>query len=209
MMKVLILNGSPRVNGNTSIAIKEMVKVFDGNDVESEVVQLGNMDIRGCMACNYCYKNKKCAIDDIVNELAVKFNECDGLVVATPVYFASANATLIACLDRLFYSTSFDKRFKVGASVVCARRGGASATFDELNKYFTISGMPIASANYWNSIHGRKVAEAEHDLEGLQTMRALANNMVFLMKSIALGLKEYGKPEEEKKIMTNFIGDNL
>lgn len=208
-MKVLILNGSPRVNGNTSIAIKEMVKVFDGNDVECEVVQLGNKDIRGCVACNYCYKNKKCAIDDIVNELAVKFNECDGLVVASPVYFASANATLIACLDRLFYSTSFDKRFKVGASVVCTRRGGASATFDELNKYFTISGMPIASSNYWNSIHGRKVEEAEHDLEGLQTMRALANNMVFLMKSIALGLKEYGKPEEEKKIMTNFIGNNL
>ena len=165
--KVLILNGSPRKDGNTTVAVKEMEKVFAENGVEYETIQIGNKVIRGCIACNYCYKNGKCSInDDIVNELASKFEEADGLVVASPVYYASANATLIACLDRLFYSTPFDKTMKVGASVVCARRGGCSATFDELNKYFTISNMPIASSQYWNSIHGRKVGEAEMDEEG-------------------------------------------
>ena len=154
--KVLILNGSPRKDGNTTVAVKEMEKVFAENGVEYETIQIGNKVIRGCIACNYCYKNGKCSInDDIVNELAPKFEEADGLVVASPVYYASANATLIACLDRLFYSTPFDKTMKVGASVVCARRGGCSATFDELNKYFTISNMPIASSQYWNSIHGK------------------------------------------------------
>lgn len=192
--KVLILNGSPRKDGNTTVAVKEMEKVFAENGVEYETIQIGNKVIRGCIACNYCYKNGKCSInDDIVNELAPKFEEADGLVVASPVYYASANATLIACLDRLFYSTPFDKTMKVGASVVCARRGGCSATFDELNKYFTISNMPIASSQYWNSIHGRKVGEAEMDEEGKQTMRTLARNMAFLMKSIALGKEKFGR----------------
>ena len=153
-MKVLIINGSPRVGGNTSIALDERVKVFEAEGVETEVVQIGNKDIRGCIACGSCFEKGKCVFDDVVNELAPKLEAADGLVVASPVYYASANATLIACLDRLFYSTHFDKTMKVGASVVCARRGGLSATFDELNKYFTISGMPVASSQYWNSIHG-------------------------------------------------------
>lgn len=204
-MKVLIINGSPRVGGNTSIALDEMVKVFETEGVETEVVQVGNKDIRGCIACGSCKKNGKCIFDDVVNELAPKFEEADGLVVASPVYYASANATLIACLDRLFYSTGFDKTMKVGASVVCARRGGLSATFDELNKYFTICGMPIASSQYWNSIHGREKGQANEDLEGLQTMRVLARNMVFLMKSIALGKEKYGLPKKEEWQPTHFI----
>ena len=205
MAKVLIINGSPRVGGNTSIALNEMVKVFEAEGVEAEVVQIGNKDIRGCIACASCKKNGKCVFDDVVNELAPKFEEADGLVVASPVYFASANATLIACLDRLFYSTGFDKTMIVGASVVVARRGGLSATFDELNKYFTISGMPVASSQYWNSVHGREKGQAEQDAEGLQTMRTLARNMTFLMKSIALGKEKYGLPEKEERKSTSFI----
>ena len=204
-MKVLIINGSPRVNGNTTIAVREMEQTFVKEGVEVETVQIGNQDIRGCIACGSCRKNGKCVFDDAVNELAPKFEEADGLVIASPVYYASANATLIACLDRLFYSTAFDKTMKVGASVVCARRGGCSATFDELNKYFTISNMPIASSQYWNSIHGRDQGEAEMDEEGKQTMRVLARNMTFLMKSIALGKKTYGMPETEERVATNFI----
>ena len=204
-MKVLIINGSPRVGGNTSIAIDEMVKVFADEGVETEVVQVGNQDIRGCVACGSCYKLGKCVFDDAVNELAPKFQEADGLVVASPVYYASANATLIACLDRLFYSSHFDKTMKVGASVAVARRGGASATFDELNKYFTICGMPVASSQYWNSVHGREKGEASEDAEGLQTMRTLARNMTFLMKSIALGKEKYGLPEKEPWVPTHFI----
>ena len=205
MAKVLIINGSPRAGGNTSIALDEMVKVFEAEGVETEVVQVGNKDIRGCIACASCKKNGKCVFDDVVNELAPKFEEADGLVIASPVYYASANATLIACLDRLFYSTGFDKTMKVGASVVCARRGGLSATFDELNKYFTICGMPVASSQYWNSIHGREKGEASEDLEGLQTMRTLARNMTFLMKSIALGKEKYGLPGKEEWQPTHFI----
>lgn len=204
-LKVLLLNGSPRPNGNTAIALKEMEKVFNENGVETEIVNVGNRDVRGCVACNGCATKGKCVFDDVVNEIAPKFEEADGLVVASPVYFASANATLIACLDRLFYSTGFDKTMKVGASVVCARRGGCSATFDELNKYFTISGMPVASSTYWNSIHGRTPGEAEQDGEGLFTMRSLARNMTFLMKSIALGKEQFGLPEKEKRVATNFI----
>lgn len=204
-MKVLIINGSPRVNGNTSVAVREMEKVFTEEGVETEVVQVGNKDIRGCIACGYCRENGKCVFNDVVNELAPKFEEADGLVVASPVYYASANATLIACLTRLFYSTPFDKSMKVGASVVCARRGGCSATFDELNKFFTISNMPIASSQYWNSIHGREQGQAEMDEEGRQTMRVLARNMSFLMKSIALGKEKYGLPEKEEHIWTHFI----
>ena len=206
-MKVLILNGSPRIDGNTSIAIDELLSIFDQEGVETEVVRVGNMDIRGCIACNSCSRTGKCVFDDVVNELASKFEEADGLIVASPVYYASANATLIACLDRLFYSTGFDKTMKVGAGIVIARRGGCSATFDELNKYFTISGMPVASSQYWNSIHGREKGEAEKDLEGLRTIRVLARNMTFLMKSIELGKREYGLPEEEERVWTHFIMD--
>ncbi len=205
-MKVLILNGSPRVDGNISVAVKEMVNIFEKEGIETEVIQVGNKDIRGCIACGKCAETGKCVFDDIVNnELAPKFEAADGLVVASPVYYASANGTLVACLDRLFYSTSFDKSMKVGASVVCARRGGCSATFDELNKYFTISGMPVASSQYWNSIHGREKGEAQMDEEGKQTMRVLARNMSFLMKSIELGKKEFGLPEKEEWMPTHFI----
>ena len=204
-LHVLLLNGSPRANGNTSIALKELENIFHTQGVETETVLLGNQDIRGCIACYSCKKNGKCIFDDIVNELAPKFEASDGLVIASPVYFASANATLIACLDRLFYSTSFDKTMKVGASVVCARRGGCSAAFDELNKFFTVSNMPVVSSQYWNSVHGRDMGEAVMDEEGLQTMRTRANNMTFLMKSIALGKEAYGLPEKEPTIHMNFV----
>lgn len=204
-LKVLMLNGSPRPNGNTAVALREMETVFRENGVEVETVIIGNRAIRGCVACGGCAKIGKCVFDDAVNELAPKFEAADGLVVASPVYYASANATLIACLDRLFYSTPFDKTMKVGASVVCARRGGCSATFDELNKYFTISGMPVASGQYWNSIHGNNADEAQQDLEGLQIMRTLARNMSFLMKSIQLGKESFGLPEKEPRVGTNFI----
>lgn len=204
-MKVLMLNGSPKANGNTALALKELEKVFAAEGIEVETVQLGNKPIRGCVACGGCYKAGRCVLDDSLEELAAKFQEADGLVVASPVYYASANATLIAALDRLFYSTRFDKTMKVGASIAVARRGGCSATFDQLNKYFTISGMPIASSRYWNSVHGAVPGEAQQDEEGLVTMRTLARNMAFLMKSIALGKEKYGLPEKEKGKMTNFI----
>lgn len=204
-MKVLMINGSPRLNGNTSIALDEMKKVFEEEGVEAEIVQVGNKNVRGCIACNKCAETGKCVFDDVVNELAPKFEEADGLVIASPVYYASANATLIATLDRLFYSTHFDKTMKVGASVVCARRGGCSATFDELNKYFTITNMPIASSQYWNSIHGRAQGEADQDEEEKQTMRVLARNMTFLMKSISLGKEKYGLPKTEEHAWTHFI----
>ena len=208
-MKVLIINGSPRPNGNTSIAVSELVKTFEAEGIETEVCQIGNKDIRGCIACGKCSELGKCVFSDAVNELAPKFEEADGLIVASPVYYASANATLIACLDRLFFSSHFDKTMKVGASVAVARRGGCSATFDELNKYFTICGMPIASSQYWNSVHGREAGQAAHDAEGLQTMRTLARNMAFLMKSVALGKEKYGLPEKEPWQGTHFIRDDL
>lgn len=204
-MKVLMINGSPRADGNTTLALAEMEKVFAQEGIEAETVQIGNKDIRGCTACLSCYKTGKCVFNDGVNELAAKFEACDGLVVASPVYYASANATLIAVLDRLFYSTRFSKSMKVGASVAVARRGGCSSTFDQLNKYFTISGMPIASSQYWNSVHGSAPGQAAEDAEGLQTMRTLAKNMAFLMKSIALGKEKYGLPEREAPQHTNFI----
>ncbi|MBQ7568726.1 flavodoxin family protein [bacterium] len=204
-MKVLIINGSPKTNGNTALSLKEMEKVFEAEGIQTETVHIGNKDIRGCIACGTCHTKGQCVFNDIVNELAPTFAEADGLVVASPVYYASANATLIACLDRLFFSTPFDKTMKVGASVVIARRGGCSATFDELNKYFTICGMPVASSQYWNSVHGREPGEAEKDAEGLQTMRTLARNMTFLMKSIALGKEKYGLPEKETWQPTHFI----
>ncbi len=204
-MKVLMICASPHKNGNTALALSEMEKVFTEEGIEVEMLQIGQKDIRGCMGCYACYETGKCAIDDIVNETAPKLKEADGVVLASPVYYASANGTLISFLDRLFYSTGFDKTMKVGAAVAVARRGGCSATFDQLNKYFTISGMPVASSQYWNSVHGRTPGEAAEDAEGMQTMRTLARNMAFLMKSIALGKKTYGLPEKEERRATNFI----
>lgn len=204
-MHVLMLNGSPRANGNTALALHEMEKVFTEQGVICELIHVGQKDIRGCIACRQCVKLGHCVFDDVVNELAPKFQACDGLVVGSPVYYASANATLVALLTRLFFSTPFDKRMKVGACVVAARRGGLSATFDELNKFFAISGMPIATSRYWNSIHGREAGEAAGDAEGLQTMRTLARNMTFLMKSIQLGKEKYGLPEREEPVFTHFI----
>ena len=205
-MKVLMINGSPRAKGNTSRALEEMHRVFDEEGVDAEIVRVGSEAVRGCNACGRCKETGRCVFDDVVNQLAPKLVQADGLVVASPVYFASANATLIAVLDRLFYSTPFvDKTMKVGASVVCARRGGCSATFDELNKYFTINNMPIASSQYWNSIHGNQPGQAEQDEEGLQTMRTLARNMTFLMKSIALGKERFGLPPKEEHAWTHFI----
>ena len=204
-MHVLIINGSPRANGNTEVALKEMKDIFGASGVEVTQLNVGSKAIRGCIACGQCGKLGKCVFDDAVNEAAPLLAQADGVVVASPVYYASANGNLISFLDRLFYSNHADLSMKVGASVVCARRGGCSATFDELNKYFTISGMPLASSQYWNSIHGRLPGEAEQDEEGRQTMRALARNMVFLMKSIALGKEAYGLPEKEPRTATNFI----
>ena len=204
-MRVLMINGSPREEGNTAIALHEMETIFHAEGIQTEIIQVGNKAIRGCIACDSCKKNGKCVFDDLVNETASKFEACDGLIIASPVYYASANGTLISFVDRLFYSTLFDKTMKVGASVVTARRGGLSATFDELNKYFTISGMPVASGQYWNSVHGLEPGETQQDEEGLQGMRTLARNMVFLMKSIALGKEKYGIPKKEPFHRMNFI----
>ena len=204
-MKVLLINGSPKAKGNTAFALSQMAEVFADQGIETEIIQVGNQAIRGCVACGSCYKTGKCTFDDLVNEVAPKFQEADGVVLGSPVYYASANATLIAFLDRLFYSSHFDKRMKVGASIVVARRGGCSSTFDELNKYFTISGLPVASSHYWNCIHGSAPGQAEQDAEGIVTMRNLAKNMAFLMKSIALGKESYGLPQYDKRVATNFI----
>lgn len=204
-MKVLLLNGSPHKEGNTFLALNEVARTLAEEGIESEIVQVGNLPLRGCTACFYCASHGECVFKDEVNELARRFAEADGLVVGSPVYYASANGTLVSALDRLFCSTAFDKRMKVGASVAVARRGGCSATFDQLNKYFTISGMPVVSSQYWNSVHGAAAGEATQDAEGLQTMRTLARNMAFLMRSIALGKERYGMPEREKPIKTGFV----
>jgi multimeric flavodoxin WrbA len=204
-MKVLLLNGSPRANGNTALALKEMADIFAQEGIEAEIIHVGNKDIRGCVACGSCGRLGKCVFDDVVNEVAAKFEAADGLVVGSPVYYAGANATVMALLQRLFYSSHFDKTMKVGASVVVARRGGCSATYDEINKFFGISGMPIAPSQYWNSVHGGAPGEALQDAEGMQTMRTLARNMAFLMKAIALGKEQYGLPEKEPHAWTNFI----
>ena len=203
-MKVLLLNGSPNRDGCTARALKEMVDEFKKNDVECEVIQVGNKDIRGCIACRRCNELGKCVFNDLVNEVAPKFEQADGLVIASPVYFASANGTLVSFVDRLFFSTHFDKTMKVGASVVSCRRGGNTSTFDELNKYFTISSMPIASSTYWNMVHGFSKEDVEKDLEGLQTMRNLARNMSFLMKGIQLAKAQMGIPEQEVNSFTSF-----
>ncbi len=204
-MKVLMLNGSPRAKGNTARALQEMEAVFREEGIEVEIIHVGHLPIRGCTACGYCHREGKCIFDDLVNEVAPKLKEADGLVLGSPVYYASANATLMAFVQRLFYSTRFPKTMKVGASVCAARRGGLSATYDEMNKFFGISGMPIASGQYWNSVHGGAPGQAEQDEEGMQGMRTLARNMTFLMKSIALGREAYGLPEKEQGIFTNFI----
>ena len=204
-MKVLMINGSPRKESNTQVALDEMAGVFAQEGVEVECIAVGREVIRGCIACGACSKLGKCAFDDIVNDIAGKFEQADGLVLASPVYYASANGTLVSLLDRLFYSTPFDKTMKMGAAVSCARRGGLTATWDELNKYFGISGMPIATGQYSNGIHGRLPGEATQDAEGTQQMRTLARNMVFLMKSIALGREQFGLPEREPGQMTNFV----
>ena len=204
-MKVLIINGSPRKDGNTAIAVQEIEKELHNNGIETEVMQIGGENIRGCVACGYCFSHGKCAFNDVVNVAAEKLEKADGLFVATPVYYASANGTVVSFLDRLFYSSHFDKTMKVGASIAVCRRGGASATFDEINKFFTICGMPVVSSQYWNSVHGRDKGDAVLDGEGLQIMRTLARNAAFLIKSIALGKKELGLPEKEPRISTNFI----
>ena len=203
-MKVLLINGSPRANGCTAEALKEMISVFEAEGVETELVQVGNKDIRGCIACGSCMKNGKCVFDDLVNEVAPKFEKADGLVIGSPVYYASPNGTVLSFVDRLFYSTRFSKHMKVGAAVVSARRGGNTASFDVLNKYFSISGMPVATATYWNQVHGFTAEDVKKDAEGLQTMRNLARNMTFLMKAIADGREKYGLPEVEHGSFTSF-----
>lgn len=204
-MKVLLINGSPRKDGNTAIALNEMIKVFESQGIETELLHIGGKDIRGCIACGKCRQLGHCVFDDIVVQASQKLAEADGLVVGSPVYYAAANGTVVSFMDRLFYSNSADLRMKVGAAVSVARRGGQTTTFDQLNKYFTISGMPVASGQYWNGVHGAAPGEAENDSEGLQQMRTLAANMAFLMKSIALGKEKFGLPEKEKPQRMNFI----
>ena len=204
-MKVLLINGSPNVKGCTYTALEEVSKTLKDEGIETEIIHVGNKNIRGCIACRQCKTKGKCVFDDLVNEVAPLFKECDGIVIGSPVYFASANGTLVSFIDRLFYSMTADKTMKVGAAVVSCRRGGNTSTFDEINKYFTISGMPIASSQYWNMVHGNSPEEVKQDLEGMQTMRTLSKNMAFLMKSIRLGKEHFGLPEKEDHIFTNFI----
>ncbi len=204
MSKVLLLNGSPHKNGCTATALEEMVRIFAAEGIETEVIQVGMQDIRGCISCGTCETKGKCVFDDLVNEVAPKFEAADGLVVGSPVYYGSPNGTILSFLDRLFYSTSFSKQMKVGAAVVSCRRGGNTATFDVLNKYFTISGMPVASSTYWNQVHGFTAEDVRKDAEGLQTMRTLARNMAFLIRAIADGREKYGLPEAERGSFTSF-----
>lgn len=204
-MKVLIINGSPRINGNSSILVKELKGIFTKENVEVDEYQIGSKVIRGCMACGYCYTHEECVFKDDVNDLAKRFESADGLIVISPVYYGSANGSVISLLDRLFYSSHFSKRFKVGAAFAIARRGGTTATFDELNKYFTISQMPVASGRYWNNGFGRIEGQINQDEEGLQNARVVARNMVFLMKAIKDAKEKYGLPETEEVKLTHFI----
>ena len=204
-MKVLLINGSPNREGCTFTALTEVAKTLNENDFGTEIVQVGHKEYRGCLGCHVCYETKKCVFDDDVNEIRDRFSDYSGIVIGSPVYYAAPNGALLAFLDRVFYRSGGDKTMIVGASVVSARRAGCTAAFDVLNKYFTLSGMPVASSQYWNMVHGNSAAEVLNDLEGLQTMRTLARNMAFLMKSIALGKEAYGLPEKEKRIFTNFI----
>lgn len=203
-MKVLILNGSAHASGCTARALKELEKTLNEEGIETENILVGNQDIRGCIACGSCYKNGKCIFNDVVNEIAPKFAEADGIVIATPVYYAGSNGTILSLLDRLFYSTHFDKSMKVGAAVISSRRAGSTSALDEIYKYFGISNMPIATSSYWNEVHGKIKEDVEKDLEGLQTMRNLGRNMAFLIKAIALGKEKYGLPQIELKEHTNF-----
>ena len=204
-MKVMMINGSPHSKGNTAIALDEMKKIFEADGIEVSLVHVGNKLVRGCIACGRCNETGKCVFNDIVNESAPIFEQADGIVIGSPVYYASANGTLISFLDRLFFSTPFDKTMKVGASVVIARRSGTTATFDELNKYFAMNQMPIVTSQYWNNAFGLAQGEVTQDAEGLQTMRTLARNMIFMMKSIALGKEKFGLPEREPWTPTHFI----
>ena len=204
MAKVLLINGSPHEHGCTAAALAEMVSVFKEEGIGTEIVQIGKREIRGCAGCGSCMRNGKCVFDDIVNETAKKFETADGLVVGSPVYYGSPNGTLLAFLDRLFYSTPFSKQMKVGAAVVSCRRGGNTASFDVLNKYFTISGMPVASSTYWNMVHGFKAEDVKKDLEGLQTMRNLARSMAFMIRAFSDAKEKYGYPEVERGAYTSF-----
>ncbi len=204
MAKVLLLNGSPHPRGCTATALQEMISVFEKEGIETELIQVGNKNIRGCIACGSCGKTGKCVFDDLVNEVAPKFEAADGLVIGSPVYYASPNGTILSFLDRLFYSSHFSKQMKVGAAVVSARRGGNTATFDVLNKYFSISGMPIATSTYWNQVHGFTADDVRKDLEGLQTMRNLAGNMSFMIRALADARERYGLPKVEHSAFTSF-----
>ncbi len=203
-MKVLILNGSPRVNGCTARALEEVSKTLNEEGIETETIVVGNKDVRGCIACNSCAKTGKCVFNDIVNDIAVKFENADGIIIGSPVYYAGSNGTIISLLDRLFYSTHFDKTMKVGAAVLSSRRAGSTSAMDEINKYFTICSMPIVSSSYWNEVHGREASDVEKDKEGLQTMRNLGRNMAFMIKAINLGKEKYGLPKIEKGEFTSF-----
>ena len=206
-MKALLVNGSPRPKGCTFTALSELAKTLEENGIETEIIQIGNKDIRGCIACRKCHStgSGKCIFDDIVNKVAPKFAEADAFVIGSPVYFASPAGGAVAFLDRLFFSTlNVDKTMKVGAAVVSCRRGGNTATFDMLNKYFTMTGMPVVSSQYWNMVYGGSPEEVLQDEEGLQTMRTLGRNMAFLMKSIQLGKQQMGLPEKEQQVFTNY-----
>ncbi len=204
-MKILLINGSPHKNGTTYAALNEVARTLKEDGVDSEIVQVGHLKLNGCLGCNGCSTLGRCVIDDAVNEVARKFEDSDGIIVASPVHYAAPSGAIISFLDRLFYSTRFDKRGKVGAAVVCARRGGCSAAFDVLNKYFSISCMPLVSSTYWNQVHGASAEDAALDEEGMQCMRNLARNTAFLVKSIALGREREGLPQCEKTFRTNFI----
>ena len=204
MAKVLLINGSAHPQGCTARALKEVEKTLQEQGIETVWVNVGNKDVRGCISCFKCMEQGKCVFNDLVNETAPIFAESDGIVVGTPVYYAHANGGVLAFLDRLFFSCHADKHMKVGAAVVSSRRAGSTSAFDDINKYFTMTGMPIVSSTYWNEVHGYSQEDVEKDLEGLQTMRNLGRNMAFLIKSIALGKERIGKPEQEIGTFTNF-----
>lgn len=206
-MKVLMILGSAHVNGCTARGMAEVEKVLNENGIETEWVKVGSRDVRGCIGCGFCRENFRCVFNDIVNETALKFAEADGVVVGTPVYYAGSNGQVHAFLDRLFYSTNgtIDKTMKVGAAVVSSRRAGSTGAFDDINKYFTISSMPVVSSTYWNEVHGSTAQDVEADLEGLQTMRNLGKNMAFLIKAIKGEKEKSGLPKQERDNFTNFI----
>lgn len=204
-MKALLLNGSPHANGCTYTALNIVAKELENNGIETEIVHVGHKNIHGCIACGKCQEIGKCVFDDIVNEMAPKFEKADALVIGSPVYYAGMAGTMNSFLDRLFFSTHFDKRMKVGAAVCSARRAGTTATFDQMNKYFTISEMPIASSRYWNMVHGFSAEDVMKDEEGVQCMRILGRNIAFLVNAIAAEKEKKGLPKQEEVTFTNFI----